>query len=147
MPSPQHTLTLVRTIEAPAALIYAAWTEPRVMRGWLARRVEADVRVGGRYRIENLLEDGSVFGFHGEYLELDPDRRIVQSFLGDEAEPEIQDPFIEVTLRPADGFSTELTLSYCWDGKALDAQARADVLDGWSSWLDQLDDMFAQLSG
>ncbi len=39
-----------------------------------------DVRVGGKWRFVLAMHDGTEHGFNGEYLELDPPRRMVQTF-------------------------------------------------------------------
>src|SRR5690606_41479784 len=42
--------------------------------------IEMDVRPGGRYRWAwRSDEDGKTFGFHGEFLEVDPPSRLVHS--------------------------------------------------------------------
>src|SRR5581483_5094307 len=51
------SLTIKRRFNAPPAKVFAAWTDPEKIRAWMGPGevgillVEADVRVGGRYRI------------------------------------------------------------------------------------------------
>ncbi len=51
-------LTLRRVIDAPVQRVYAAWTDPELLRQWLApgsavaSRAIADVAVGGTFLIE-----------------------------------------------------------------------------------------------
>ena len=75
MTDPMHSLTLTRAVNAPVRDVYAAWTVPDRMSRWLGK-VEADVRPGGRYRFESDAGDGKTFVFTGEYLDLEPGRRV-----------------------------------------------------------------------
>ena len=51
-------LTLHRVIDAPVEAVYAAWTEPEMLRRWLAPgnatvvRAVAEVAVGGTFLVE-----------------------------------------------------------------------------------------------
>jgi uncharacterized protein YndB with AHSA1/START domain len=136
----EHGVTLVRVVSAPVAQVYAAWTEPAVMAGWLATVVDADVRVGGRYRIENHEDDGTVNAFEGEYVVLDPGERVVQTFRHVATEPEtFVDEFVEVTLRALGPARTELTLTNGWDGLGMSDEEAEQLEDGWGEWLDLLE--------
>src|SRR5215207_8338187 len=117
MTTAEHGVKIVRAIAAPAETIYGAWTEPAIMRTWLAKIVAADVWVGGQYRIENHEEDGSVNGHRGEYRVLVPNQRIAKTFRHDGTEPgTYEDEFVEVSLRPLGPNHTELTLTNGWNG-------------------------------
>jgi uncharacterized protein YndB with AHSA1/START domain len=141
--SPEHAVSIVRVIDAPAEAVYAAWTDPAIMERWMARKVEADVRVGGRYRNEVDAGEAGTFVHTGEYLVLEPGRRIVQTFGGEgvEASP-YRDEFLEVTLRPLGPERTELTLIDGWDGQGLDAADEAATREAWSAWIDDLAKLF-----
>jgi uncharacterized protein YndB with AHSA1/START domain len=143
--SPAYSVTVVRTVGASADELYAAWTEPDLMRRWMGTKVEADVRIGGQYRIENSGGSGEVYVHKGEYLVLEPGRRIVQTFLAGRTEPGPSQPvpytneFVEVKLRPLGSSATELTLVNGWDGEDLDEAGREAVKEAWSSWIDLLE--------
>ena len=70
----------LESIDASPAEVYAAWTDLTLMRKWFGTIVEADVRVGGRWRIENHEADGRVFKHKGEFMVLEPPHRLVISF-------------------------------------------------------------------
>jgi uncharacterized protein YndB with AHSA1/START domain len=63
-----HSIALVirRTINASVARVFEAWTQPEQLRRWWGPRpvtcsaADVDLRVGGEYRIGNLLPDGTV---------------------------------------------------------------------------------------
>lgn len=82
-------LVLERVFEAPRALVWRSYTEPdRVARWWGPRGttttvVEMEVRPGGRWRYINRGSDGQEAPFTGEYLEVVPPERIVNTFIFD----------------------------------------------------------------
>ncbi|HEU4563905.1 MAG TPA: SRPBCC domain-containing protein, partial [Gemmatimonadaceae bacterium] len=80
-------VTLVRTIRAPAAELFAAWTDARLLSRWLAahdcvvREASADARPGGAYRIAVVCPPANdVHLTTGEYRELVPHERIVMTW-------------------------------------------------------------------
>ncbi len=86
MPSDTEVL-VTRDFDAPAKLVWRAYTEPDLMRRWLTGLpgwsmpvCEMDVRVGGAYRWRwRSDEEGHEFGFSGEFQEVVPNTRLVHS--------------------------------------------------------------------
>ena len=84
-------ILIVREFDAPRELVFRAWTEPDLVRQWWpAGRgemtvCEIDLRPGGSWRYVMVTPDGTDVAFHGEYREVVPGERIVQT--------EIYDPF------------------------------------------------------
>ena len=82
LPTDEQIL-ITREFDAPKHLVYKAWTTPElVKRWWNAKRgevtiAEIDLRVGGKWRWVMIADGGFEVGFHGEYLELVPNERIV----------------------------------------------------------------------
>jgi uncharacterized protein YndB with AHSA1/START domain len=80
-------ILITREFDAPRHLVYKAFTTPElVKRWWHANRgevtvAEIDLRVGGRWRYVSVTPDGAEVAFHGEYLELVPDERVVSTEL------------------------------------------------------------------
>lgn len=78
-------IRITRQFDAPAALIFKAWTTPELVKRWWGCDssqwlvCEIDLRVGGRWRYVTREEGGYEVGFHGEYRELDAPRRLVQT--------------------------------------------------------------------
>jgi uncharacterized protein YndB with AHSA1/START domain len=72
-----------REFDAPRHLVYRAFTEPELVRRWWhANRgevtvCEIDLRVGGKWRYAMVTSDGFEVAFHGEYVEIVPNERIV----------------------------------------------------------------------
>jgi uncharacterized protein YndB with AHSA1/START domain len=83
LPTDEQIL-ITREFDAPAHLVYRAWTTPELVRRWWhAKRgemttCEIDLRVGGTWRYV-MVADGQEVGFHGEYREIVPNERIVST--------------------------------------------------------------------
>ena len=84
LPTDEQIL-ITREFDAPRDLVWRAWTTPEfVRRWWHAKRgevtvVEIDLRVGGKWRYAMVADDGAEVAFHGEYLEIVPNERIVNT--------------------------------------------------------------------
>lgn len=80
----ERELAVTRTIDAPARLVFEAWTKAELFRRWWVPKsygltllsCEMDVRVGGQYRLVFLHGD-STMEFFGTYLEVTPHSRLV----------------------------------------------------------------------
>jgi len=78
-------ILITREFNAPAHLVYKAWTTPElVKRWWHAKRgevtvAEIDLRVGGGWRSVMITEGGFEVAFHGEYREIVPNERLVST--------------------------------------------------------------------
>src|ERR671927_1831674 len=78
----ERELVVTRTFNAPARIVFEAWTRPELFTRWWVpksmgmslRSCEMDVRVGGKYRLE-FEPDG--MAFFGTYLEVTPHSRLV----------------------------------------------------------------------
>ena len=79
-------LTLNRVINAPVETVYAAWTDPDMLRQWLApgdaivTRAVTDLVVGGTFLIEMRGADGRRFVTRGIYREIVANRRLVHTW-------------------------------------------------------------------
>jgi uncharacterized protein YndB with AHSA1/START domain len=77
-------------IAAPAERVFRALSDPKELVQWWgsadtyrAHRWEADFRVGGRWRVEGRSAAGEPYSVFGEFLEITPPRRIVQTWTYD----------------------------------------------------------------
>ena len=84
----ERELVVTRTFNAPARIVFEAWTKPELLKRWWAPKsfgltllsCEADVRVGGRYRLVfSHPAAPSPMEFFGRYLEVTPHSRLVWS--------------------------------------------------------------------
>jgi uncharacterized protein YndB with AHSA1/START domain len=83
---PEDTQILItREFDAPARLVYRAWTEPELVRRWWSgdrgemTSAEIDLRVGGTWRYVMTANAGFEVAFHGEYREIVPAERVVST--------------------------------------------------------------------
>jgi len=97
---------------------------------------EADLRVGGRFRVQFWTPDGQQHSVSGVYREIVPDRKLVFSWAW-QSTPE-RESQVTVDLKPdADG--TILTLSH---EQFVDEAARDNHRRGWTLALDTLERLF-----
>jgi uncharacterized protein YndB with AHSA1/START domain len=71
-------IRLEREFDAPRDHVYRVWTDPELIPQWWGDGTtveEMDVRTGGRYRFRTAYGD-----VEGEYREVDPPARLVQTF-------------------------------------------------------------------
>ena len=134
---------LKRRVAAPIEEVFDACTEADLLAGWLGPKafetckVEADVRVGGRFAFR-MTSAAGVYAAEGVYREITPPTRIVLTWRWTEGPPEEPPDGITslVTFELArDGEGTMLTLTH----EGLPDQAQADShKTGWSEALEKL---------
>jgi uncharacterized protein YndB with AHSA1/START domain len=84
LPTDEQIL-ITREFDASRHLVYQAWTTPELVRRWWSGLrgeltvAEIDLRVGGRWRYVMVADGGFEVAFHGEYREIVPDERIVNT--------------------------------------------------------------------
>jgi uncharacterized protein YndB with AHSA1/START domain len=103
-----------------------------------AVRAEADVRVGGRFRIVAHAADGEEHDVSGVYREVVPDAKLVFTWAW-RSTPE-RESLVTVALAP-DGDGTVLTLTH---EQFFDELARDRHRSGWSGALDKLEAYLVQ---
>lgn len=85
MPSDRE-IVMTRVFDAPRELVFRAHTDPTLIPQWWGQRSSTtivdkmDVRPGGVWRFVQRQGDGIEYGFHGEYHEVVPPERLVNSF-------------------------------------------------------------------
>jgi uncharacterized protein YndB with AHSA1/START domain len=79
-------IVMTRLFNAPRALVFKAYTDPEAIPHWWGPRgyttvVDTmDVRPGGRWRFVQRDAEGNEFAFNGEYREITPPERLVNTF-------------------------------------------------------------------
>ncbi|RIQ18815.1 SRPBCC domain-containing protein [Jiangella rhizosphaerae] len=101
-------LLIERVFAAPRELVWAAMTDPAHLARWIGPHgtttevVEFDVRPGGRWKWVNRYDGGEI-AFQGEFLEVDPPKRLVRT-TAPEMEPAGGPPAVEtITFEEVDG--------------------------------------------
>lgn len=73
------SIELRRILPATPEKIFAAWTDPELMRRWMSpvghAEAEVDLRVGGRFRV-TMVGQGITIEHTGEYVEVAPPLRL-----------------------------------------------------------------------
>jgi uncharacterized protein YndB with AHSA1/START domain len=78
-------ICITRTFDAPAALVFRAWTTPALVRRWWGSDTaplvvcDIDLRVGGSWRYVTRDESGLELGWHGTYREIAAPHRLVST--------------------------------------------------------------------
>jgi uncharacterized protein YndB with AHSA1/START domain len=139
-------LVVRRTIKASASRVFDAWTQPdQLLRWWGPRPVtcsaaEMDVRVGGTYRIENQLPNGSVLWISGTFELVEPPHRLVYTWeiqRDGAASPERSR--VTVRFEPRDEGTEVIVVHESIASEAL----RVDHEQGWNGCLDNLAALFS----
>ena len=135
-------LVVTRTFDAPARILFEAWTTPDLFKQWWVPKsfgmellsCEQDVRVGGTYRLVFRHGESGSMTFHGKYLDVVPPTRLVWT------NEESPDGSVTTLTFEEKGGKTLLTMSELYPSKeAFDASVGA--ADGLSESFDQLDDL------
>ena len=144
-------LVVTRTVNAPARIVFEAWTKPELfVRWWVPKSSgvsllswEMDIRVGGRYRLE-FGHPGSEqpMAFFGRYIEVTPPSRLVWT------NEESDDGAVTTVTFEEKGDKTLLVLHELYPSKeALDAAIASGSTGGFSETFEQLDELLATLGG
>lgn len=143
-------LVVTRTFDAPARIVYAAWSNAEHFKRWWAprsmgvpiRECEIDMRTGGKYRLQFGKDAENTFQFFGKYLEVVPERKIV--WTNDEEE----DGQITTVTFEESGGKTNLTIRDVYPSKAaLDEAMVSGATGGFEEQFGQLDEFLAETAG
>jgi|SRR5687768_3065514 len=142
----EREVVVTRTFNAPARLVFEAWTKPELFERWWVPKsmgmsllsCDMDVRVGGKYRLEFAYGD-SKSAFFGTYKEVTPHSRLV--WTNEESD---EGSVTTVTFEEKAG-KTLLVLSELYPSKkALDA-AGSGAADAMVETFAQLDELLVAL--
>ena len=146
----ERELVVTRTVNGPARLVFEAWTKPELLKQWWVPKssgltlisCEADVRVGGGYRLVFVHGASEPMAFHGKYLEVTPSSRLV--WTNEESGDAGQ--VTTVTFEENAG-KTLVVLHELYPSKeALDAALDSGSQAGTLETFDQLDEFVAKLA-
>ena len=134
------SLRIVRAFKAAPEKVWRALVQPAALKQWMAPGddfkvplAEADLRVGGRYRIVMHAPDGQEHDVGGVYREIVPNRKLVYTWAW-KTMPE-RESLVTIELRAAGG-GTELTLKH---EQFFDAEARDRHQHGWNGCIARLE--------
>jgi uncharacterized protein YndB with AHSA1/START domain len=145
-------LTVTRTFNAPAHIVFDAWTKPELLKRWWAPKsfgvslfeCEQDVRVGGAYRFAFGRDPKNPEVFSGRYLEVDPPSRLVLTQVY-ERMAEVGEVVVTATFEESQG-RTRLTLRQLFPSRqAMEGALKSGMERGMRVTLDQLDELVASM--
>jgi uncharacterized protein YndB with AHSA1/START domain len=138
------SLVIIRRIKASPDKIYAAWTRPEMMVRWWGPdagpvlSAEADLRVGGCFRVVFQTLDGETHDCRGVYREVETGRKLV--FTWEWVTMPERRSLVMLELQPIPE-GTQLTLTHA---QFFDEAARDGHHEGWSGALDKLETMLGE---
>jgi uncharacterized protein YndB with AHSA1/START domain len=141
----ERELVVTRTVNAPARLVFEAWTKAELFRRWWVPKsygltllsCEMDVRVGGQYRLVFRHED-STMEFFGTYLEVRPHSRLV--WTNEEGDDRMT--ITTVTFDETAGKTLVVVHNLYPSTEALESSGSMDAMP---EALDQLDELLATM--
>jgi uncharacterized protein YndB with AHSA1/START domain len=140
-------ITMVRVFEAPRALVFAAHTQCEHVKHWWGRGnpldCEMDFRPGGSYRFVEHAPDGQ-YAFRGEYREIQPPERIVQTFEFEGMPGHVCVETLELTEE--DGKTTITSVTRFDTKEDRDGMVSSGMADGARESYDALEAYLAKLS-
>lgn len=142
-------ILITRDFDAPRHLVFRAWTTPELIRRWWSGDrgevtiAEVDLRVGGRWRYVMIANGGFEVAFHGEYLEIVPDERLVSTEVF-EAMPDAQ-AMNTATFTEHDGRTTLTLLVDHANRQDRDAHISSGMEGGMQEAMDHLEQVAISL--
>jgi uncharacterized protein YndB with AHSA1/START domain len=144
-------LVVTRSFDAPARIVFEAWTKPELFKRWWVPKslgmsllsYEADIRVGGKYRLVfKHPASNEPMAFFGTYIEVTPHSRI--AWTNEEAG---EGGAVTTVTLDEKGGKTLLVLCDRYPSKeALDAAiASGSTSGGLNETFDQLDEVLVGL--
>jgi uncharacterized protein YndB with AHSA1/START domain len=140
-------LVVTRTFNAPARIVFEAWTKPDLFKRWWAPKstgvpllsCDMDVRVGGRYRLEFGHDASKSMAFFGRYIEVTKYSRLVWT------NEESEDAAVTTLTFEEKGGKTLLVLHELYpSSEALDS-AIEGMEGGMPEQFEQLDELLITL--
>ena len=148
----ERELLVTRTFNAPARIVFEAWTKPELLLRWWAPKsfgvsflsCEADVRAGGKYRFVFAHPAAEQpMAFFGRYLEVTPHSRLVWT----NEEGGEGGAVTTVTFEERGGETLVVMHDLYPSKEALDSAIASGSTGGFSETFEQLDELLLTLGG
>jgi uncharacterized protein YndB with AHSA1/START domain len=134
--SDKPQLTIVRTFDAPAALVFSMWSDPQHFAAWMGPEgftcpvVEIDFREGGAYRALIVSDETGESWFGGVYQEIAPHIRLAFTFTWNNTGPSAGvETLVTLRFEERDGRTTQTF----HQAPFLDNERRDSHRGGWTS--------------
>jgi uncharacterized protein YndB with AHSA1/START domain len=147
-------IVISRTFNAPARMVFDAWTKPELVKRWWAPKshgvwmvsCDADVRVGGAYRYVMQKAEGPEIGFSGTYTEVTPPTRLAYTQVYEPMKA-IGAVIVTVTFEEHDGKTHLVSRSLCPSKQVRDGMLGSGMEHGMRETFDQLEELLASPRG
>jgi uncharacterized protein YndB with AHSA1/START domain len=143
-------IVMTRVFEAPAALVFDAFSRPELLtrwfgpRGWSLSVCEVDLQVGGDWRFVVRGPDGTEMGMHGSYREVQPPERSVHSEIFDDY-AEAGESVVTSTFAEQDGQTTLTAIVEYPSREVRDAVLATGMEHGAAESYDKLAELLVEL--
>ncbi|MBV9558088.1 MAG: SRPBCC domain-containing protein [Pseudolabrys sp.] len=150
--NPERSVVLTRIFDAPRALVWKAWTDPKMMKEWFGPKVftnsvcELDVRVGGKMLVVMRAPDGTEYPCAGEFRTIVEGERIefTNNAVAKDGSLMLRGESV-VTFADAPGGKTKMVLSTKAVGLVPEAPMMlAGMEEGWSGSFEKLAALLAK---
>ncbi|MCC6981965.1 MAG: SRPBCC family protein [Bauldia sp.] len=146
-------IAMTRVFDAPRALVYDAFTKPKLVQrwllgpdGWTMPVCEIDLRVGGKWRyVWRNDADGSEFGMSGAYRELSrPDRTVHTEIYSED--PNQTEAVVTTTFKESGGRTTMTSTMLLPSKEVRDAIIATGMAEGAGKSYDRLADLLPEIA-
>jgi uncharacterized protein YndB with AHSA1/START domain len=151
-------IVITRVFDAPASLLFKAYTTPELVRQWWGYSedvwlaCEVDLRVGGAWRwvTQHTNESGSFeVAFHGVYREIDAPTRLVYTEVFEGApvsDPDALAAVNTIVFAEVDGVTTMTNTCVCPDQFVRDTIIESGMEHGMQISMDRLEETASTLA-
>jgi uncharacterized protein (TIGR03086 family) len=144
-------IVITRVFDAPAALVFEAWTRPEHVRRWWGNdtmpvvQCDIDLRVGGTWRYVVRTADGVELGWHGVYRGIQAPHRLVSTEVF-EGYPDAEAVNTLVLTESSDGstLAQVTVLHSCKEHR--DGHVNSGMEGGMQESMNQMEDLVAELA-
>lgn len=149
----ENQILITREFNAPKHLVWKAYTTPELIKRWWSgdrgtvTLAEVDLRVGGKWRYVMEAGGGYEVAFRGEYREIVPDERLVNTEVFEGIpEPDDHGGLITVTFTEKDGRTFMEMLCDYRDRADRDAVIESGMESGMQTSMDALEKVAVSLA-
>jgi uncharacterized protein YndB with AHSA1/START domain len=147
----EREVTITRVFDAPRALVFKAWTDPRHLAQWWGPEgftnpvCEFDAHVGGALRIHMRGPDGAVYPMKGVIREIAaPERLVFSSVAVDAAGKHLLEGLTTVTFAEQNGKTTMTMHTRAAAVAEIGVGYLQGMEAGWTQSIDRLEGLLAR---
>jgi len=147
----EGAVAITRVFDAPRALVWQAWTDPKMLGQWFGPQCftasvpEYDVRVGGALRIVMHGPDGNDYPMKGVFREVKaPERLVFSNIAIDNDGNHLLEGETTVTLTEQGGKTTMTLKSHAVGLVPHAPQMLAGMEAGWTQSIDKMQELVAK---